>query len=408
MIIFTTDSPVAYVYAFVLAPVLMVYADSKLMIRFTTVGTIGNIIQVAVLFVNGKIAEFDMADIEIRIGSVVLFSFFLSSSVAVIMHNNRRQINEIAKEKEHTTQLVEQLLNVSSEITDNITTVSSKMKVLEDLSNRTMNAMQEVAQGTGDTANSIEVQMQKTEDIQNTVVQVKDTSDAIDKNIELTKSELGKAQKNIDDLIHYVSVSNEKNERVSSELAELSEHTNQMQSIILMIDEITTQTSLLSLNASIEAARAGEAGKGFAVVASEISALATQTQSATDNITVLISNISSKLKQVVAVVEEMIDNSNAQNDAARGTAKIFTEISDSADGVYEKTNSLMNLVDNLSHANEAIVEGIETISAATEEVTAHSNETFESTSENLTVTAEISNIINTLSELAQGLAAENN
>jgi methyl-accepting chemotaxis protein len=250
--------------------------------------------------------------------------------------------------------------------------------------------------------------MQKTEDIQNTVVQVKDTSDAIDKNIELTKSELGKAQKNIDDLIHYVSVSNEKNERVSSELAELSEHTNQMQSIILMIDEITTQTSLLSLNASIEAARAGEAGKGFAVVASEISALATQTQSATDNITVLISNISSKLKQVVAVVEEMIDNSNAQNDAARGTAKIFTEISDSADGVYEKTNSLMNLVDNLSHANEAIVEGIETISAATEEVTAHSNETFESTSENLTVTAEISNIINTLSELAQGLAAENN
>jgi methyl-accepting chemotaxis protein len=143
-------------------------------------------------------------------------------------------------------------------------------------------------------------------------------------------------------------------------------------------------------------------------VASEISALATQTQSATDNITVLISNISSKLKQVVAVVEEMIDNSNAQNDAARGTAKIFTEISDSADGVYEKTNSLMNLVDNLSHANEAIVEGIETISAATEEVTAHSNETFESTSENLTVTAEISNIINTLSELAQGLAAENN
>lgn len=65
-----------------------------------------------------------------------------------------------------------------------------------------------------------------------------------------------------------------------------------MHSIIELIDNITTQTSLLALNASIEAARAGEAGRGFSVVASEISNLATQTQDATVDITTLIENIS--------------------------------------------------------------------------------------------------------------------
>lgn len=78
----------------------------------------------------------------------------------------------------------------------------------------------------------------------------------------------------------------------------------EMNSIVELISGITSQTSLLSLNASIEAARAGEAGKGFAVVATEISGMATQTQDATEQITALINNVSGAISEVVEVIHQ--------------------------------------------------------------------------------------------------------
>ena len=300
---------------------------------------------------------------------------------------------------------MDELVGASGRITDSIGLVSDKMELLQNSTMKTMMSMQEVAQGTTDTAASIQAQMEKTEEIQKTIYNVKESSEVIEHSIDHTKEELERAQQNIDRLIQHVNTSNKENAHASAELSVLSEYTNQMQSIIQMIDDITSQTSLLSLNASIEAARAGEAGRGFAVVATEISTLATQTQSATEHITVLIGNVSDELNKVVEVIERMIDNINAQNIVANDTAKSFNVISHSAEEVYKESSYLKELVSELSNANRFIVEGIETISAATEEVTAHSNETYESSSENSDITNEVGTIIEDLNQMAQELVS---
>lgn len=404
-VVVTTYSKVAYTYAIVLAVVLVVYSDLKFTIAYC-VGMIAiNVVHIAAMGIGGKIASTDMADTEIRLATVLLVAIFMVVSSNTAQKNNQKKLNTISEEKEHTANLMDELLNTSKSITSNIGMVSDKMDVLENTAARTKSSMEEVTQGTNDTAKSIQLQMEKTEQIQETIEKVTKVSSMMEKNLESTKRELEQAQNNIDSLIEHVNVSNQENAHVSEELSELNEYTSQMQSIIQMIDEITTQTSLLSLNASIEAARAGEAGKGFAVVASEISTLATQTQAATDNITVLIGNISGELAKVVKVVENMIENSNAQNSAANSTAASFREITVSADEVYTEAGSLKELVIELSNANQAIVEGIETISAATEEVMAHSNETFESSEENSQITNEVGDIIDELQDMAQKLGA---
>jgi len=183
----------------------------------------------------------------------------------------------------------------------------------------------------------------------------------------------------------------------------ISETSQKIGNIISEIEDIASQTNLLSLNASIEAARAGEAGRGFAVVADEISSLATQTQQATIDITNLIENISRELAGVVRVIEQMIRNAEEQNIVANNAADNFGRISAKNRLVAKEAQEMAGLVIELQEANGLIMRGIETISAVTEEVTAHSNETLESAEENNVITNEVGSIVEGLNQLAQEL-----
>lgn len=95
------------------------------------------------------------------------------------------------------------------------------------------------------------------------------------------------------------------NDDVISKVEELNKSISQMQSIVSLIQDVASKTSLLALNASIEAARAGEAGRGFAVVATNISELANQTQTATKDINELISKVTKEMAEVSAVISTM-------------------------------------------------------------------------------------------------------
>lgn len=182
------------------------------------------------------------------------------------------------------------------------------------------------------------------------------------------------------------------------QLNELNEYTAQMTGIVDLIHNVASQTSLLALNASIEAARAGEAGRGFAVVATEISNLAGQTQSATENITSLITNIDERLKGVVSAINSLIAVNSDQNQSASETAESFGEIEDKASAAADIANELVKIVENLSNSNKEIVESIQTISAVTEEISAHSTQTLESSQHDSEIVMKVSDIVKDLND----------
>lgn len=404
-VIFTTISVIAYVYAIMIAVVLICYNDNKVLVSYMVGVTIGNIAHVLYLGVTHQITSDVLPDLEIRIASLILFTLFLSKSARTLELTNRNRVEEVEREKERVSRLMEQILRVSNEITANIGTVSEKMDILSETANKTRVSMEEVNQGTGDTVDSIQMQMKMTEEIHQAIDKVSDSTNSISDNIEATKKEIQESKYNIDELIHHVELSNQSNKNVSEEIEKLNDYAEKMQSIIGLINGITSQTSLLALNASIEAARAGEAGRGFAVVASEISNLATQTSEATINITELIDNVSSELTNMVHVIGTMLHNAEEQNVFANKTAHSFEEIASITNLVYRESDKLREMVTNLSEANEQVIRGIETISSATEEVTAHSGETLESTERNSSIAGEVEEIVEVLSNLASELSA---
>lgn len=151
----------------------------------------------------------------------------------------------------------------------------------------------------------------------------------------------------------------------SVDAAECVKQINEMTSSIM---QISTQTSLLALNASIEAARAGEAGKGFAVVATEISNLANETSSSVSSINEIVTQVNAS---VDGMVQSMEDTTKFLDEVVLKDYAQFMSVSDQyhndADVVKTSMLNVEQAVNELTKAMQIIVEAITGINATIDE-----------------------------------------
>lgn len=115
---------------------------------------------------------------------------------------------------------------------------------------------------------------------------------------------------------------------IRQDILSLNNQTQSIGNIAEVIDEIASQTNLLSLNASIEAARAGDAGRGFAVVAEEIRKLADQSLNAAKQIGGIVQQIQAQTGQMVDAVHQAGVIVTSQNDSLEKTQDAFQKVNE--------------------------------------------------------------------------------
>lgn len=187
-------------------------------------------------------------------------------------------------------------------------------------------------------------------------------------------------------------------------ISDLEKKSQQIRQIIDVINEISEQTNLLSLNASIESARAGEAGRGFAVVAGEIRKLSEQTDDALGQIREIINAVTESTGRAVVAMEEnaglvksgreiIIEAQEASNDASKASEDMSERI--------ERINALTRSVATSSTRVADSISAVRSISAdgltAMNEVTATGDEC-------VAQTERLTELVNRISEMSRELS----
>ena len=244
------------------------------------------------------------------------------------------------------SELKTSLLYILKRFNSTLTEISNLAEQVSSNSSEVENASKSLADGATEQAGVIE--------------ELNATIDTVVDMAEDTAKETQNASARVKASANKANEEKEKMNELLTEMEHITEISKEIGNIITDIEDIASQTNLLSLNASIEAARAGEAGKGFAVVADQIGKLAADSAKSAVNTRELID------KTLVEIEKG--------NTITRTTADAFNQIITDMESFAELAENTMEKANSQAESLEQIGQGIEQLSGVVQGNAASSEE----------------------------------
>lgn len=244
------------------------------------------------------------------------------------------------------SELKTSLLYILKRFNSTLTEISNLAEQVSSNSSEVENASKSLADGATEQAGVIE--------------ELNATIDTVVDMAEDTAKETQNASARVKASANKANEEKEKMNELLTEMEHITEISKEIGNIITDIEDIASQTNLLSLNASIEAARAGEAGKGFAVVADQIGKLAADSAKSAVNTRDLID------KTLVEIEKG--------NTITRTTAESFNQIITDMEAFAELAENTMEKANSQAESLEQIGQGIEQLSGVVQGNAASSEE----------------------------------
>lgn len=268
-------------------------------------------------------------------------------------------------------------------LTDHITSSSSQL----------LSVSRQIASGATEQAASVNQTTATLEELGAAAKQIADNASYTAQATEHALTSVQAGEQVVKNTIDLMDEIKGKTENTARDIVALGEKSQQIGSVMEIIDDIAEQTNLLALNASIEAARAGEAGKGFAVVASEIRKLAENVADSTSEVKELITELQSSTSRAVMATEEGIKTVDEGTHLAGKTGETIKNIMSVISMTTDSAKQISLATQQQQSASEQSITVIREIDKLAEQSAAASRELASSAAELDRLTADLRQVL---------------
>ncbi|MEF1253358.1 methyl-accepting chemotaxis protein [Vibrio sp. M260112] len=255
---------------------------------------------------------------------------------------------------------------MQASLTTLIGSISSVAVEVKSVTSELSNVSQDIVQGASSQAGKANLIATAAEELSLTIAEVAQQGTATFEEAQRSEGSAESGRQIITEMVDSIQQVSLQMTEMSKQMNGLGKHSEQIGSVIRVIEDIAEQTNLLALNAAIEAARAGEFGRGFAVVADEVRALAERTTNATKEVGGIIQQIQSGTQEAVTYTVENCQLVEIGVERSSGAVSVLEEIVAGAANVQAMVNSIATAAEEQTAVTKEIAADITAISDISE------------------------------------------
>lgn len=301
----------------------------------------------------------------------------LIRSITEPLHTLNKQVQQLSSAEGDLSQRLQldthaELIELSQGFNRFLTKLRDLVMSLKDVSqgvrersNENLSISQQTRQGTDAQQHEMDNVVTATQEMSATAQEVARIASDVAVKTKDMHGNIRQSQQHLSGSVDTVLELSSNMQTASESISKVSERSEDINRILVVIRGIAEQTNLLALNAAIEAARAGEQGRGFAVVADEVRTLASKTQESTEEINSMIGSLQDEVKAAVSIIDDGSKKAESAMESTRSAHSSLHEVVQAISEISDHIDQVATAAEEQSSVSEDITRNLTVIGDAT-------------------------------------------